>query len=160
MGIADDLLALAAHMADPPEGVPQQASLRRSVSTTYYALFHLLIQDAALRWSGTPALRGRLERAFEHGVMKQASEGIERDSALHSEGSTEIRKLQAVAVAFVQLQQERHSADYDNTKLWADSDALSLVNHARVAFDNWRAIRHTPAAQEFLLSLLIGKKRR
>jgi hypothetical protein len=50
MGLAQDLLQQADHLV-AYEGVnPSQASLRRSVSTAYYALFGLLIEHAAPRW--------------------------------------------------------------------------------------------------------------
>ena len=49
MAFADDLLAQAYHLArlDPES----QANLRRAVSTGYYALFHLLIDEAVGKWS-------------------------------------------------------------------------------------------------------------
>ena len=52
MGLAEDLLRQADHLAAYERLNPSQASLRRAVSTAYYALFHLLIGEAALRWSG------------------------------------------------------------------------------------------------------------
>lgn len=42
MAYADDLLELARHLANLDAGSARQASLRRAVSTAYYALFHLL----------------------------------------------------------------------------------------------------------------------
>jgi len=53
MGLAQDLFQQADHLA-AYEGVnPSQASLRRSVPTAYYTLFHLLIEHAAPRWQGS-----------------------------------------------------------------------------------------------------------
>ena len=70
MGLAQELLQVAVHLA-VYEGVnPTQAALRRAVSTAYYALFHLLIEDAAQRWQGSPAASTGLERSFQHGTMK------------------------------------------------------------------------------------------
>jgi uncharacterized protein (UPF0332 family) len=43
MAFADDLLADAHHLASRGGKRPNQSSLRRAVSTAYYALFHLLI---------------------------------------------------------------------------------------------------------------------
>ena len=53
MGVAQDLLLQADALATY-EVSPTQASLRRAVSTAYYALFHRVVQDAALRWQGSP----------------------------------------------------------------------------------------------------------
>ena len=66
MGLAHDLLQLADHLATY-EGVnPGQASLRRAVSTAYYALFHLLVQDAAMRWTGSSEAQTGIERGWLH----------------------------------------------------------------------------------------------
>ena len=50
MAFADDLLEQAYHLANRESGDPKQASLRRAVSTAYYALFHLLIDEAVGNW--------------------------------------------------------------------------------------------------------------
>jgi len=73
MGLAEDLLLQADHLATYEGGNPSQASLRRAVSTAYYALFHLLIEDAAQRWQGSPEAHTGLQRAFSHGPMKNTS---------------------------------------------------------------------------------------
>jgi hypothetical protein len=72
MAYADDLLELAKHLANLEPVNPRQACLRRTVSTAYYALFHLLISEATLNW-GRPELRSELGRVFGHGKMKSAS---------------------------------------------------------------------------------------
>ncbi len=50
-------------------------------------------------------------------------------------------------------------ADYDNTKIWTFTEVDARLAHARNAFQNWRKIQTDPAAHEYLLALLIGKKR-
>ena len=50
---------------------PRQASLRRAVSTAYYALFHLLTLAVTENWK-QPRLRPSLARAFEHRRMNAA----------------------------------------------------------------------------------------
>ncbi len=65
MGLSQDLLDLADHLSRRERRKPRQASLRRAVSTAYYALFHLLIEDAIKRWSGHKNSRLGLARAFE-----------------------------------------------------------------------------------------------
>ena len=78
MGIAEDLLALSGRLANPAPDDPEQASLRRSISTAYYALFHLLVQEAAQGWNGSPNVRVGLERRFEHKNMKDVSQRTEK----------------------------------------------------------------------------------
>lgn len=50
-----------------------EASLRRAVSTAYYALFHLLIDEAVGNWD-VEHQRGTLARTLEHGVMARVCE--------------------------------------------------------------------------------------
>ena len=73
MAFSDDLLQLARQIANLHPDNPNQASLRRAVSTAYYAIFHLLISEATANW-GRPELRAILGRCFDHGPMKTASE--------------------------------------------------------------------------------------
>lgn len=51
MGFAEDLLEIAQHLATLYPENPRQASLRRAVSTAYYAIFHLLIFETTLNWN-------------------------------------------------------------------------------------------------------------
>ena len=51
MALAEDLLKQAFLLVHREPKNPRQASLRRSVSTAYYALFHLLIQETSANWS-------------------------------------------------------------------------------------------------------------
>lgn len=161
MGIAEDLLTLAGRLADPAPGEPEQASLRRSISTAYYALFHLLVQGAVQQWHGSPATRLGLERKFEHKTMKEVSSAVARGSwrGWSTPAPSVPSELQAVAKVFVTLQEARQQADYDNAKTWASSDVRSKVSDTHTAFENWGKIRTHPAANEYLLSLLIGNKR-
>src|SRR5947209_5185965 len=73
MAFADDLLEQAYHLANMDIGRPKQASLRRAVSTAYYALFHLLIDEAVGNWS-VIRQRSILARMFDHGKMKRICE--------------------------------------------------------------------------------------
>ena len=165
MAFADDLLELAQHLANLEPASPRQASLRRAVSTAYYALFHLLISEATLNWSRVD-LRSALGRVFEHGNMKSASE------KLVSDFNTELKKnpppspeltiskhLHTVADTFIQAQQKRNDADYDTSKEWTQTDVLTQIGAVAVAFNSWNAIREEPVAQVYLVSLL-GRRRR
>lgn len=71
MGLADDLLQQADHLATYEGVTPSQASLRRALSTAYYALFHLLIEEAARQWQGSLEARTGVERGFQHGAHEE-----------------------------------------------------------------------------------------
>jgi hypothetical protein len=68
-------------------------------------------------------------------------------------------ELKSVAEAFVNLQQARHRADYNNAKIWSQTEVKSQLDIAQLAFRNWRKIQTSAAANEYSLSLLVGKKR-
>lgn len=69
VALANDLLEQAYHLARKEPKRPRQASLRRAISTSYYALFHLLISEATRNWkqsSQRPAL-GPIFPTWQHG---------------------------------------------------------------------------------------------
>jgi hypothetical protein len=163
MELADDLLELADRLAKPASNDPEQASLRRAVSTAYYALFHLLVGDVGQLWHGGSATsRQRLERALEHTAMKEVSQMFSQTPWTDWSGQPVAlpAELREVAKAFVALQQERHDADYNSVRIWAPLEAQSKVEQARLAFQQWRAVRTQPVAQDYLLAFLVGRKRR
>ena len=166
MPYPDDLLELAQRLADLHPERPNQASLRRAVSTAYYALFHLLISEATANWA-RPELRATLGRCFDHGPMKTASEtrvaqinailknnppaGAERTVAIH---------LRTVANAFIQAQQRRNDADYNVAKEWTSVEVDTQIASVNEAFQAWKLIRDEGVAQAYLISLLGPKDRR
>src|SRR5260370_506909 len=101
MAFPDDLLKQALHLAKREPKRPRQASLRRAISTAYYALFHLLITEAVSNWR-IAAQRPLLARNFEHNRMKAAS-GRAANSAFTGEDPTVVAHLRNVASAFNQL---------------------------------------------------------
>src|ERR1700733_11358315 len=155
MGIAQDLLTLAGRLASPAPTEPEQASLRRSISTAYYALFHLLVQEAVQNWNGSSTARIGLERKFEHKTMKDVSNSISRNSwrGWSTPSPVVPPELEAVARVFAKLQESRQQADYDNARIWESTEAQAIVTDAETAFANWAKIKTHPVANEFLLSL-------
>lgn len=158
MSYHDELLRQALRLARNERERPRQASLRRAVSAAYYGLFHLLIDEAVRNWKHADA-RPMLGRAFEHRTMKDACNFVlNRRSGFGAEDPESMTSLTKVAEAFVQLQEQRHIADYDNGRLWTRKQSLASVNLAEQAFANWRMIRHAKIAQVFLVSLLAKRR--
>jgi uncharacterized protein (UPF0332 family) len=158
MALPADLLEQARHLANREPKRPKQASLRRAVSTAYYALFHLLTASAVANWR-TSRQRASLARAFEHSTMNQACKKT-NDKAFPNPTAVNVRNLKRLANIFMQLQQQRHTADYDNSKRWGRTEVLSQIDMAQEAFDNWTAIRGEEIAKDFLLQLLIERPRK
>ena len=94
---------------------PKQASLRRSISTTYYAVFHLLTSAVASNWVNRDQ-RPAFERILEHGKMAKASARM-AGQPFPNQNPIEVQHLRTVARTFSLLQGQRHSADYDVIKL-------------------------------------------
>jgi hypothetical protein len=166
MAYADELLELAQDIANLHPRQPHQSSLRRAVSTAYYALFHLLISEAIANW-GRPELRGALARIFDHGPMKQAAD--KKVSELNSyfkekppEGSerTVAYHLYNVADVFAQAQYHRNDADYNMARQWELMEVLLHIDSIADAFRSWNIIREEPSAQAYLVSMLPSKERR
>jgi uncharacterized protein (UPF0332 family) len=142
---AKDLLEQSTHLARREARKPKQASLRRAVSTAYYALFHLLIAEAVGNWKRNDQ-RATLARAFEH--RRKKFSGPDPRMVAH---------LKTVAGAFVQLQDFRHDADYDTSFELTPTAALAQIALASDAFVSWNAIRKEKIAQDYLLSLLVNR---
>ncbi len=153
MAFPDDLLEQAYDLAQKEATEPKQASLRRAVSTAYYALFHLLIDEAVSKWA-VERQRSILARTFEHGKMKGICDDVLKTAK--SGGNVPI-ELHIVAQNFIQLQQHRHTADYDNSRRWSRTDVYNVLALASEAFSAWRAINTQDAAQDYLLQLFLPK---
>jgi hypothetical protein len=65
--------------------------------------------------------------------------------------------LVQVLEAFVELQEARHQADYDTTKVWNRLEVANHVATARSAFQDWQSIRRVPNATVFLVALLLQR---
>src|SRR5271165_93304 len=78
--LSSDLLKQAETLANQDQTRPKDASIRRAISTAYYALFHFLLDEAAGILVGTSQsdkpLRHILVRCFVHGKMGSACERI------------------------------------------------------------------------------------
>ena len=105
---------------------PKQANLRRAVSAAYYAVFHLLVDEACRIQIGAQhhqsPFRQVLGRAFAHGVMKEACRSfgggtLKKSVAKGLPASFTIPgEILKLAETFIDLQDKRHLADYDLTE--------------------------------------------
>ncbi len=155
MAFADDLLEQAYHLANLESGDPKQASLRRAVSTACYALFHLLIDEAVGNW-GVARQRSVLARTFDHGKMKSICEDHVKTFYISGQPISGVQ-LKNIAHTFVQLQENRHTADYDNAFVWSRTSAIAAIDLVSEAFSGWKSIRTQDTAQDYLLQLFLPK---
>jgi len=168
LSLHTDLLRQAIYLAAKEPRRPLQASLRRSISTAYYALFHLLIYEATKRLiSGSDRvnLRYSLSRAFSHSSMKVVAQNFanNRVSQKISAGLNGLElqpQLMNVAASFVDLQQARHEADYDVSRRFTKQETIDLVELSKQAFEDWQMIRNTYQSDTFLIGLLAQQNMR
>lgn len=171
MSLADDLLELAKKSVGYTKSDILDARLRRSVSTAYYALFHLLIEHGSAKLTGHPGFRHLVSRAFVHGEMYKTAKsfrsgagGLPASLPPLLGGTTPVipPQITAVASAFVDLQDARHEADYNLGKSFGRAEARALVDRADQAFADWRAVTANPAHSDvrdlFLAALLLGQR--
>jgi hypothetical protein len=164
MSLHGDLLAQARFLVSHEPRRPRQASLRRAVSASYYALFHLLIHEATrmlVSGASLDTLRTLVARAFAHTTMNEAcraSAATQLPPAVAAVVQGPVpRDLREVAQAFVDLQEARCEADYDLAHRISRSEAGALVDQTERAFAAWQRVRGGLTAKVFLASLLLWR---
>lgn len=161
MTLSSDLLEQSRHLLNRERRRPKQASLRRSVSAAYYGLFHFLIEEAILSFPRQPMkLRSQVARGFQHGRMRDACKNFSSDIPKSNPISKIVTnpiddRIKGIASAFVDLQQARHSADYDTDFIFTKKFAQQKIVVAEQAIVGWREVRDTENATAFLSALLL-----
>ena len=163
---SDTLLEQARELAEQDKGRPRQANLRRAVSSAYYSVFHLLCEDAAGTFVGRGAanakMRALITRAFVHTQMREACLDMGKRNpppvlepffvTLNPLGSPELQRL---ARTFVDLQLQRHRADYDLNDNFTRAQVLVLLQDAEQAREDWNTLRNDQAELSRFFSLLL-----
>ncbi len=147
---------------------PKQANLRRAISATYYALFHLLVDESCRMQMGSlhdqAPFRHVLGRAFAHGVMKDAcksfsggtlKKGVAKGLPANFRVPAEIQDL---AATFVDLREKRRLADYDLTEHFRRADVLTLITVVKNQTDNFQNLAASNEKQFFLACLWAWKQ--
>lgn len=164
MSLSEELLEQARHLANRERRHPRQASLRRAVSAAYYALFHALVAEASgvLAPSQPDTLRARIGRTFNHADMKKAcvafSSGNLPDATRALVNAPIRQDIRTVARTFSELQEARHTADYDTLASLSKADVLTKLSEVEQSLGILVSIRGAPDAHVFLASLLFQTK--
>ena len=161
MPLANDLKAQAYFLARHEPRKPKQASLKRAISAAYYALFHLLLDDAMLAIAPPKAgeLRNIARRAISHADMMAVCKAVQsRGTVSRSMSQPLAPELILVAEIFANMQTFRHAADYDVTETFSRAQTLGYIKEVDRAFLAWSAIRASPNAQIFLFAMFLGKR--
>ena len=159
MTLAADLLDQADHLAGRERGRPKQASLRRAISSAYYSLFHLIVEDASRFLVGGSRLLPSVARSFDHQAVRAAAAALGDISRkptqahwlrVHVDAPIS-PELTLVCDAFVDLQEQRNKADYDVGASFTRLEANGFVNLARNAHSLWPSQRGTHNAHALIL---------
>lgn len=147
--IPHDLITVAHELLSGPtvQGAPLGARLRRSISTSYYAVFHAaleVIASQAVAVTGDPIARDAVRRAITH---KQVSGAAREVVGVPNRGNNRIaprnqsyKALSAQLHAagwtpfmrdLIELQESREEADYDLLARPRKSDARLALDKAR-----------------------------
>jgi hypothetical protein len=163
--LPEHLLEQAWHLAERERTRPRQASLRRAISTAYYAFFHFLIREA-MRQMG-PNLSeenyNRVYRWFDHGSMYRVARLFSQE-VVRIPNSKDLliqnaeAGVQFVAKHFANLQELRHLADYDPGAAFIRADTKAMISRVSTAFDVWPVCKNSPEANAFLLSFLLWER--
>jgi len=167
MSLAEELLAHARFLANLDPRTTSQANIRRAISAAYYAVFHLLAAEVAAQVSpDLPAgLRERTQRALDHKQMLKVAKAFSQAGAKRAKDLPDdivlpdsvSQELASVANIFKELQEARHSADYDLLKQFNPVDADTMVQKAERVFNDWKMEKRSKNAPVFLAALIFGK---
>ena len=128
------LLDTARYLANRSRRRPQQADLRRAVSTAYYAIFHALAECCANMLVGGPSAQ-RGERAWTQ-VYRSLQHAHARKACKTAAEKDFPAGVKEFARSFTTLQEERHAADYNPTLRLKREDANQLIALAAEAIDD------------------------
>src|ERR1700731_2100373 len=124
----------------PAAGRPRQVDVRRAMSSAYYAVFHALLAAAADEFVGktkhTSVEYTLLYRSINHGWLRQLCDGLKgaQPAGKFSRFAPPAGfgpNIQALSLAVIDLQEKRHSADYDPLISVKTADALLAIRTGR-----------------------------
>ncbi len=154
----DDLLDIAQRLAQLEEGKPRQASLRRAISTAYYALFHALARlcaDELVGWRNSWEAYSPIYRTMDHSRAKSVFKQISGRRGAH---------IALIGETFILLQENRHWADYDpsplrvgRTKAIGRAETLDLIEQTKRAV--MQIANLAPEDRLFIATQLIARTR-
>jgi hypothetical protein len=151
----DDLLDIAEELAGRDKGKPRQASLRRAMSSAYYAVFNTFGWMCADTLVGT-RIDWRASRVIHRSLDHEALRRVFQQARDEKAFGLVVKQLSPV---ILELQEARESADYDPEWSGHSRDEVRrLVAGARDAIEKIRTLDE--ATKRLLAVNLISKPRR
>lgn len=153
-------------IAPPPHGPPRQVDLRRAISSAYYGVFHAVLAAAANRFVGSTkqstSLYSLVYRSIDHDSLRKLCLEVTKRNLSpkyipHTPTGGFGVEIRAFARGTLELQERRHSADYDPSIRFSTSDATLVIDLARTSLDQFNAA--SADARNAFLSLLLFRPR-
>ena len=153
-------------VAPPPAGPPRQVDLRRAISSSYDAIFHLTLTALADEFVGA-AHRGSSRHALVHrgvdhraikdvcSVILQGKPPAKYGPYVPTDGFG--RGMMAFASAFIDVQEKRHRADYDVAARHRTLDARLAITTGRSAMAGFTGA--DASERRIFLTLLLCRPR-
>lgn len=130
------------------------AKVRRAISTSYYALFHFLVEEATRRIAGThnswSTRRRMLARSFSHKGIRNTFDKI-RGQNVDLSLEDFFRGVAApvgrvasplfarnMARVFLDAHAKREDADYNRNESLSEADATILIARIEAAIRDWK----------------------
>lgn len=141
---------------------PRQVDLRRAISAAYYAVFHDVLAAAADEFVG-PAERGTPRytlayRSIDHRVLSRLCAEVKKSKPSaqyqgYAPATGFTREARSFAGYIVELQEKRHSADYDPSARFTMADGHFAIAIARRAIERFAGL--DPEERQIFLTLLL-----
>ncbi len=169
---AADFLSQAQNLLEGGIGRPKQADLRRAISNCYYAVFHTLTEESAkliVSGSAREHFRQYVRRGYQHSHMRQVCNRFRLLATDQTQANSVVAlmplnlsqltpELRSIALGFIELQADRHSADYDHTLIFGKEEARDIHS---IAYHLCTSIRNLDKSSDanygFLLAIFTGK---
>lgn len=177
--LSSHLLDQAESLASAGQRKPRQADLRRAVSASYYALFHLLIDLSTQQLLGSQPLmssyRAVTARAYSHKAMKDSCRTFAQGSfekplfmplpnaSLQTHNGKVVYQVRHAAIIrvarlFKDMQEKRHQADYDLSQRFERSLVKADILDIRKAIQDFENIPTSDDERKFFLVCLLTWK--
>ena len=172
----DSLLTHARRLTGPSSATTAEVDLRRGTSAAYYAVFHDLTDRATrhLIGSAPDGDRNKIRRVWSHGELATvATMAVDRASTLAVDPAAPLPRREGVGgplldlaasdpdlvealQVFVELQKQRHRADYDHDARFGETTLTTACDEASRA----RGLLDTAssASKEALFTLLTVRR--
>jgi hypothetical protein len=153
-------------IAPPPHGPPRQVDLRRAISSAYYGVFHAVLAAVANRFVGSTkqatSLYSLVYRSIDHDALRRlcleaTKSQISPKYIPHTPAGGFGAEILGFAQGTLDLQEKRHSADYDPSIRFSTSDATLVVDLARTSLGQFNAA--SVDTRDAFLNLLLFRPR-